>query len=106
MSFPGERMFLCNLLADSFLDQLRHQSSQRAAELGDLAHRARDRQVRRPVDWTGAGVGRGTSPPEGCRETFVRRENSSFMKGQPMTAAGTQLSSFLTNRIQRIEVSS
>jgi aspartate aminotransferase len=27
------------------------------------------------------------------------------MKGQPMTAAGTQLSSFLTNRIQRIEVS-
>src|ERR1700755_513200 len=27
------------------------------------------------------------------------------MKGQTMTAAGTQLSSFLTNRIQRIEIS-
>src|ERR1017187_7954522 len=34
-------MFFCNLVADSFLDQLRHESSQGTPELGDLTHDAR-----------------------------------------------------------------
>src|ERR1035438_246454 len=41
MSFRGERMLLCNLLADALLDQLRHESGQGTAKLGDLPHDAR-----------------------------------------------------------------
>src|SRR5664280_1126045 len=41
MSSCGERMFFCNLVAYSYLCQLRHESSQGTAELGDLPHDAR-----------------------------------------------------------------
>ena len=40
-----------------------------------------------------------------AQATYRTDGNASLMKGQIMTAGGTQLSSFLTNRIQRIEVS-
>src|SRR5271166_3859365 len=73
--------------------------------LSQFANRARDRQPEWTAHRTCARDGGRASAPQDCRETGLRHRNASQVKGQTMTTAGIQLSSFLTNRIQRIEVS-